>query len=69
MQDAFPGRQVIAYVGDGGFSMLMAEFLTAVRQRLPITVVVNNNNSLGQILRNRWFRLPRTRGALRPAGG
>ncbi len=30
--------------------MLMAEFLTAVRQRLPITVVVSNNNSLGQIL-------------------
>ncbi|MFN2495415.1 MAG: thiamine pyrophosphate-dependent enzyme [Pseudonocardiaceae bacterium] len=50
MQHAFPGQQVIAYVGDGGFSMLMAEFLTAVRQRLPITVVINNNNSLGQIL-------------------
>lgn len=50
MQHAFPGRQVIAYVGDGGFSMLMAEFLTAVRQQLPITVVISNNNSLGQIL-------------------
>ncbi|GAA3625974.1 pyruvate oxidase [Nonomuraea rosea] len=50
MQHAFPGRQVIAYVGDGGFSMLMAEFLTAVQQQLPIKVVINNNNSLGQIL-------------------
>ena len=50
MQHAFPGRQVIAYVGDGGFAMLMAEFLTAARHRLPITVVVNNNDSLGQIL-------------------
>ncbi|TDC00502.1 pyruvate oxidase [Nonomuraea longispora] len=50
MQHAFPERQVIAYVGDGGFSMLMAEFLTAVQQRLPIKVVINNNNSLGQIL-------------------
>lgn len=50
MQHAFPGRQVIAYVCDGGFSMLMAEFLNAVRQRLPITVVISNNNSLGQIL-------------------
>jgi pyruvate dehydrogenase (quinone)/pyruvate oxidase len=50
MQHAFPGRQVIAYVGDGGFSMLMADFLTAVHNRLPITVVINNNNSLGQIL-------------------
>lgn len=50
MQHAFPGRQVIAYVGDGGFAMLMAEFLTAVRHRLPIKVVINNNNALGQIL-------------------
>jgi pyruvate dehydrogenase (quinone) len=50
IQHAFPGRQVIAYVGDGGFAMLMAEFLTASRAGLPIKVVVNNNNSLGQIL-------------------
>jgi pyruvate dehydrogenase (quinone)/pyruvate oxidase len=50
MQHAFPGRQVIAYVGDGGFAMLMAEFLTAVQHRLPVKVVINNNNSLGQIL-------------------
>ncbi|MFI6708331.1 thiamine pyrophosphate-dependent enzyme [Nonomuraea sp. NPDC050478] len=50
MQHAFPGRQVIAFVGDGGFAMLMAEFLTAVRHRLPIKVVINNNNALGQIL-------------------
>lgn len=50
MQLAFPGRQVIAFVGDGGFAMLMAEFLTAVRHDLPIKVVINNNNSYGQIL-------------------
>ncbi|MEV6862767.1 thiamine pyrophosphate-dependent enzyme [Streptosporangium subroseum] len=50
VQRAFPGRQVIAFVGDGGFAMLMAEFLTAAHYRLPITVVVNNNDSLGQIL-------------------
>ncbi|MGW2220309.1 thiamine pyrophosphate-dependent enzyme, partial [Nonomuraea sp. NPDC001684] len=49
-QHAFPGRQVIAYVGDGGFAMLMAEFLTAAQHRLPVKVVINNNNSLGQIL-------------------
>lgn len=49
MQHAFPGRQVIAFVGDGGFAMLMAEFLTAVQHKLPITVVVDNNNSLAQI--------------------
>ncbi|MFD2350367.1 thiamine pyrophosphate-dependent enzyme [Nonomuraea ferruginea] len=40
---------MIAFVGDGGFAMLMAEFLTAVRHRLPIKVVINNN-ALGQIL-------------------
>ncbi|WP_326559172.1 thiamine pyrophosphate-dependent enzyme [Micromonospora sp. NBC_01796] len=50
MQFAHPGRQVIAYVGDGGFAMLMAEFLTAARYELPIKVVVNNNNAYGQIL-------------------
>ncbi len=50
IQHAYPGRQVIAYVGDGGFAMLMAEFHTAAWHRLPIKVVINNNNSLGQIL-------------------
>jgi pyruvate dehydrogenase (quinone) len=50
MQHAHPGRQVIAFVGDGGFAMLMAEFLTAVRQELPVKVIVNNNNAYGQIL-------------------
>ncbi|MEU4677756.1 thiamine pyrophosphate-dependent enzyme [Micromonospora sp. NPDC023737] len=50
IQHAHPGRQVIAFVGDGGFAMLMAEFLTAVRHELPIKVIINNNNSYGQIL-------------------
>ncbi|GAA4192327.1 thiamine pyrophosphate-dependent enzyme [Microbispora amethystogenes] len=50
IQHAYPGRQVVAFVGDGGFAMLMADFLTAVRHGLPIKVVVNNNNSYGQIL-------------------
>jgi pyruvate dehydrogenase (quinone) len=50
IQHAFPGRQVIGYVGDGGFSMLMAEFITAIQHRLPVKIVINNNNSLGQIL-------------------
>jgi pyruvate dehydrogenase (quinone)/pyruvate oxidase len=50
IQHAHPGRQVIAYVGDGGFAMLMAEFHTAMRYGLPVKVVINNNNSLGQIL-------------------
>jgi pyruvate dehydrogenase (quinone) len=50
IQHAFPGRQVIGYVGDGGFSMLMAEFITAIQHQLPVKIVINNNNSLGQIL-------------------
>ena len=50
IQHAFPGRQVIGYVGDGGFSMLMAEFITAIKHQLPVKIVINNNNALGQIL-------------------
>ncbi|MBO0804610.1 MAG: pyruvate oxidase [Nocardiopsaceae bacterium] len=50
IQHAYPGRQVIAFVGDGGFAMLMAEFLTAVQHRLPVKIVICNNSSLGQIL-------------------
>jgi pyruvate dehydrogenase (quinone) len=50
IQHAFPGRQVIGYVGDGGFAMLMAEFISAIKHRLPVKIVINNNNSLGQIL-------------------
>ena len=49
-QIAHPGRQCIAFVGDGGFAMLMAEFGTACRYGLPIKVVINNNASLGQIM-------------------
>ena len=50
IQLANPGRQCVAFIGDGGFAMLMAEFMTAVRNDLPIKVIVNNNGSLGQIL-------------------
>ena len=48
-QVAYPERQCIAFVGDGGFSMLMAEFATAVKYKLPIKVVIIKNNTLGQI--------------------
>jgi pyruvate dehydrogenase (quinone)/pyruvate oxidase len=49
-QWAHPDRQCIAFVGDGGFAMLMAEVLTAVRHQLPIKVFINNNAEYGQIL-------------------
>jgi pyruvate dehydrogenase (quinone)/pyruvate oxidase len=48
-QIAYPERQCIAFVGDGGFSMLMAEFATAVKYKLPIKVIIIKNNSLGMI--------------------
>jgi pyruvate dehydrogenase (quinone)/pyruvate oxidase len=50
MQHAYPDRQVITFIGDGGFAMLMAEFHTAASHGLPIKVIINNNNALGQIL-------------------
>jgi pyruvate dehydrogenase (quinone) len=43
------GRQSVAFIGDGGFSMLMAEFATAVKYKLPIKVIVINNNTLAMI--------------------
>ena len=48
-QIAFPDRQCVAFVGDGGFTMLMGEFANCVKYGLPVKVVVVKNNSLGQI--------------------
>lgn len=48
-QLAFPGRQVVALVGDGSFTMLPTDLLTAVDRQLPITIVVFNNGKLGLI--------------------
>ena len=48
-QVAHPNRQCVGFVGDGGFSMLMAEFVTAVKYQLPIKMVIVKNSSLGQI--------------------
>jgi pyruvate dehydrogenase (quinone) len=42
-------RQVIALCGDGGFNMLMCEFLTAVHHRLPVKAVIYNNSAFGLI--------------------
>jgi pyruvate dehydrogenase (quinone) len=48
-QLAYRDKQCVAFVGDGGFSMLMAEFVTAVKYDLPIKVIIIKNNTLGQI--------------------
>ena len=46
---AYPERQVIAFIGDGGMTMLMSEIATAVKYGLDVKIVVISNNSLGQI--------------------
>src|SRR5271167_2307483 len=46
-QSAFPGRQVISLSGDGGFTMLMGDFLSLVQLGLPVKVIVFNNGTLG----------------------
>lgn len=46
-QSAYPGRQVIALSGDGGFAMLMGDFISLAQLRLPVKIVVFNNASLG----------------------
>jgi pyruvate dehydrogenase (quinone) len=51
---ADPGRQVIAFVGDGGLSMLMGDLATCAKYALPVKIVVVKNNSLGQI---KWEQL------------
>ncbi len=42
-----PERQVIAMCGDGGFSMLMGDFLSVVQMKLPVKIIVFNNSVLG----------------------
>ncbi|MEU8542135.1 pyruvate dehydrogenase [Streptomyces sp. NPDC048717] len=44
-----PERQVVSMSGDGGFSMLMGDFLTLVQYGLPVKVIVFNNSSLGMV--------------------
>ena len=51
---AFPGRQVVCFAGDGGFTMLMGELATIAKYRLPVKVIVIKNNVLGMI---KWEQL------------
>ena len=46
---AYPGRQVVCIVGDGGFTMLMGEIATLVKYKLPVKVIIIKNNVLGEI--------------------
>jgi len=53
-QVAYPDRMCVGFVGDGGFTMLMGDFVTAVKYNLPIKIIIVKNNSLGQI---RWEQM------------
>jgi pyruvate dehydrogenase (quinone) len=48
-QTAFPDRQVVSLSGDGGFTMMMGDFITLTQQGLNVKVIVLNNGSLGFI--------------------
>ena len=46
---AYPDKQIVCIAGDGGFSMVMEDFLTALKYQMPVKVFVLNNQSLGMI--------------------
>ncbi len=48
-QTAYPGRQVIAFTGDGSLTMQMGDLATLIQEQLPVKVIVFKNNSLGLI--------------------
>ncbi len=48
-QMAFPDRQVIAFVGDGGFQMTLNDLATVVQYRVPVKIVILNNRALGMV--------------------
>ena len=47
LQKCQPVRQVICLAGDGGFTMLLGDLLTAVQEKLPIKIVLYDNGKLG----------------------
>jgi pyruvate oxidase/acetolactate synthase-1/2/3 large subunit len=49
-QLVYPERQVVCITGDGGFSMVMADFITAVKYELPVKIFLMNNHQLGMIM-------------------
>jgi len=49
-QLVYPERQVICMTGDGGFTMVMGDFLTAVKYNLPVKIFLFNNKQLGMIM-------------------
>lgn len=54
-QLVYPDRQVICIAGDGGFAMVMADFITAIKYELPIKVFLFNNRELAMIRQEQLF--------------
>ncbi len=52
---AYPERQIVCVTGDGGFTQVMGDFLTALKHQLPVKVFVFNNKSLGMIEQEQKF--------------
>jgi acetolactate synthase-1/2/3 large subunit len=48
-QLAFPNRQVIAIVGDGGFQMTLNDLATVAQYRVPVKIAIINNRALGMV--------------------
>lgn len=46
---ACPGKQVIAFCGDGGLSMMMGDLMTIIQYKLPVKIIVFNNRTLGMV--------------------
>jgi pyruvate dehydrogenase (quinone) len=49
-QLAYPGRQSLAIVGDGGFAMLMAELSTALTRNLAVNIILLKNNAFAEVM-------------------
>jgi pyruvate oxidase len=47
---AYPGRQIVCITGDGGFTQVMGDFLTALKYQMPVKIFIINNKSLGMIM-------------------
>lgn len=53
-QVAYPDRQVVSMSGDGGFTMMMGDFLSLVQLKLPVKIVLLNNGTLGFVQMEMW---------------
>ena len=52
---AYPDRQIVCLTGDGGLTMVLGDFLTALKYKLPVKVFVMNNKQLGMIMQEQKF--------------